>query len=560
VPSEAVDGSTRGSLSLTGDLLGPTISGLERLLQIPTGCGEQNMIGLAPNVYVGKYLTSVGRLRPDLKRRISRNLLVGYGRELTYRHPDGSFSAFGTQDKEGSTWLTAFVLKTFAEVHALGLVSVDVSVLESAATWLISQQAVDGSFLARGRVIHQEMMGGLGSGHGHGSSSSTSPDESALTSYVTAALAKALTEVPSLSVGGLDDALQHAKTYLSGAAGAKRTYTKLLRIHALFLAGLIGKAEAASEVLALSESTGMLRHWTGSFSTAQDVELTGYGVLVLSLTESMGEAFEGARWLLKQRKASGGFHSTQDTIIALSALATYASIALGSAEVTVRASAAGGLSSTMEVGASNMDVLQSVRLPQPGAPVTIEASGSGTVLVVAEVVYNLPQQPLLPCYEVDVHWFGMQKSSVGGSVRGCVQPLPNCSLSSKDGMWIMSVGLFTGYGASRQSLEARRLDGLVKRYELGDSRVDLYLEEMHVDKETCIEFNVTREHDVRSLQAANSEVFEYYAPDRKGSVATSYAIEEYVAPEEPEPLVVSGNCHILSPSLLMLTLLVQLVV
>lgn len=39
-----------------GDLLGPSISGLDSLVQMPFGCGEQNMINFAPNVYVLQYL------------------------------------------------------------------------------------------------------------------------------------------------------------------------------------------------------------------------------------------------------------------------------------------------------------------------------------------------------------------------------------------------------------------------------------------------------------------------------------------------------------------------
>merc|ERR550534_126492 len=113
------------------------------------------MISLAPNVHVGQYLASVGRLRPDVRRRITNNMIIGYGRQLTYRHSDGSFSAFGKQDREGSTWLTAFVLKTFAEVHASGLVAVDASVLSAAARWLVSLQGAGGDFAARGSVIHK---------------------------------------------------------------------------------------------------------------------------------------------------------------------------------------------------------------------------------------------------------------------------------------------------------------------------------------------------------------------------------------------------------------------
>ena len=41
---------------------------------------------------------------------------TGYQRELKYRHEDGSFSAYGPRGaKPGSTWLTAFVVKSFAQ-------------------------------------------------------------------------------------------------------------------------------------------------------------------------------------------------------------------------------------------------------------------------------------------------------------------------------------------------------------------------------------------------------------------------------------------------------------
>lgn len=43
--------------------------------------------------------------------------VTGYQRELRYRHDDGSFSAFGNSDASGSTWLTAFVLKSFAQAR-----------------------------------------------------------------------------------------------------------------------------------------------------------------------------------------------------------------------------------------------------------------------------------------------------------------------------------------------------------------------------------------------------------------------------------------------------------
>lgn len=52
-----------------GDVMGPSIEGLDRLVRMPTGCGEQNMITFAPNIFVHRYLDSIGKLDVDVKKR-----------------------------------------------------------------------------------------------------------------------------------------------------------------------------------------------------------------------------------------------------------------------------------------------------------------------------------------------------------------------------------------------------------------------------------------------------------------------------------------------------------
>ena len=56
----------------------------------------------------------VSALSAALRARAVSDITSGYQRILTYRHSDGSFSAFGAQDGSGSLWLTAFVLKVRA--------------------------------------------------------------------------------------------------------------------------------------------------------------------------------------------------------------------------------------------------------------------------------------------------------------------------------------------------------------------------------------------------------------------------------------------------------------
>ena len=130
-PALAVPGSARTTVALSGSHLSQTIDGLESLLRMPFGCGEQNMILFAPNVFVARYLLETGQSKPEIMAKAERLMMTGYQRQLTYRRADGSFSAFGEQDESGSLWLTAFVLKTFAQAD--GLIYMDDAVLSDAA-------------------------------------------------------------------------------------------------------------------------------------------------------------------------------------------------------------------------------------------------------------------------------------------------------------------------------------------------------------------------------------------------------------------------------------------
>jgi len=553
-PGNAIDGSVQASISLVGDLMGPSLNGLERLLRIPSGCGEQNMISLAPNVYVGKYLTAAGRLRPDVRQRITRNMLVGYGRELTYMHADGSFSAFGEQDREGSTWLTAFVVRVFAEVHALGFIVVDLSVLEVAANWLVNLQTDDdGDFLSRGSVIHQEMMGGLGSssgGHNHGEQ--MSPDNSgrsALTSFVVLALAKARS-TGAVQSSSLETALVKAANFLHtfGAPTQTAAYASVLRSYSLLIAGQKAASEAVDEVLSIAQAgavsgeifwsnvDGELPQERGR-TRALDVELTGYGVLVLVEAGRLTKAFEAVRWLLDRRSAGGGFVSTQDTVVALGALAKYAEAVGNTADLSVRIRS-GSLDTTVDIDSSNYDVMQTHSVT-PNETVSVEASGRGMALATAELRYNLPERPEEPCFDVDVKWFrAVDDAARGSSVRTCIVTRPTCA-GGGDGMAIVSLGLYTGYEPAPESLQERKAKGDVKRAELGDRRVELYLDEGKLRKgsPSCIDIGVRKVFNVRNLQPTATQVYAYYETDLRGSTNTAFDLQAW----EPAPNSIGGD-------------------
>lgn len=120
------------------------------------------MLNFVPNIVILNYLRATGQSKPDIEARAKRFTEKGYQRELSYRHADGSFSAFGKTDRSGSTWLTAFVAKSFRQAAAH--IDIDENVIDDALKWLSKIQKEDGSFPEVGQVSHKAMQGGLSHG------------------------------------------------------------------------------------------------------------------------------------------------------------------------------------------------------------------------------------------------------------------------------------------------------------------------------------------------------------------------------------------------------------
>ena len=57
---DLVEGSERAWVSVTGDIMAPSLANLDKLVTTPYGCGEQNMISVVPNIYLLEYLEGKG--------------------------------------------------------------------------------------------------------------------------------------------------------------------------------------------------------------------------------------------------------------------------------------------------------------------------------------------------------------------------------------------------------------------------------------------------------------------------------------------------------------------
>ena len=500
IPEIAVADSGRAYIAITSSFLTQTIEGLEGLIQMPFGCGEQNMIVFAPDVYITKYLQESGQLKPEIMAKAEKLMITGYQRELTYRRNDGSFSAFGQSDDEGSLFLTAFVLKSFAEAE--DLIFIDDTILDEAADWLISYQNSDGSFEPVGFVHHQEMLGGL---------SGKIP----LTAYTAIALIEYGEKTNSAkAVAYLEDVLD----------GLDDPYTVAITAYALELAGSASSDDAYQMLmeLAIEDENGL--HWGGGnvieteyprqYSQSADIEATAYATLALIKQGDAFNASRSAKWLVSQRNAYGGFGSTQDTVMALQALIEYSSGARADVDLTVTIETS---ESTIEktITAENFDVLQIVEVPV-NDQVEITTQGEGEAIAQVVRRFNLPQAEAgEDIIRIDVD-YDTTEVEVNDIVTVSVEVEFDPPQPMEAGMIVLDISVPTGFTPVMETIaELVDIEENIKRYEVAGRKVIFYIENMIAGDSLSFSFEVQAMFPVKA-KGVTSEAYSYYQPEIRG--------------------------------------------
>ena len=501
-PPGAIPGSARTQVVLTGSYLSQTIEGLEGLLRMPFGCGEQNMILFAPNVFVAKYLEKTGQIKPEVMAKAEHLMITGYQRELTYRRNDGSFSAFGQNDLEGSLWLTAFVLKTFAQAE--GLIYIDDEVLDGAIRWIVQHQRPDGSFEPVGFLHHQELLGGL-------------KGNTALTAYVAIALLEGgETSGANAVVRYLEERLERIDD----------PYTMAIVAYALALANSGSAGDAHQKLMSMSVQDENGLRWGDRMAVAKRkptpgagsntaVETTGYATLALMQYGDRANAARAARWLVSQRNAFGGFGSTQDTVVGLQALIEFAAAAKFDVDMAVTLRS-GDWTKVVRVNEANADVVQILDVPI-GRSLRMSAEGDGEVLAQVVRRFNRPEvdRPETEMFRIDVG-YSTDRIEVDDliTVTAEVEFTPPVPLEA--GMVVLDVSIPTGFAPVTETVKALvEEDPRIKRYEVAGRKVILYIEDLLPNRPMRMQFDAVALYPVRA-QPVVSQVYSYYTPGWKG--------------------------------------------
>ena len=368
-PDRYVEDSLDLTLQVTGSRMAKSLKNIGNHLTIPQGCGEQNMSSVGPNAQILLYALQLDHPPKAVIDRATLLMRTGYQRQLNYQRKDGSFSAFGDSDAQGSEWLTAYTIKTFAQTAEH--IHVDQDVMDNAAAWLAQRQERDGRIPLTGRTVHNtELVDGT----------------TALTAYVAIALLEADYNRTATA------AVRYLETQLDNTMN---TYTRTTSTLALVMAGS-GRAEKALDLMlaqAMPGPEGTLS-WTAD---GRSVEPTAYAAMALHLAGRTEQAELATLNLVSHQDYLGGFRDTHATAVAIEALNLTNVSPIPQGETLVLTIQAGETAHTVKLDRSNWNQVQELQIDPDVKTLTATAHGRGRAVLTLSTKYRqLPQSKDVP--------------------------------------------------------------------------------------------------------------------------------------------------------------------
>ncbi|NXL90741.1 CO4 protein, partial [Alectura lathami] len=582
MPSDMVPGSdSHVFVSLQGNPMGDSVEnclsldGIEKLIQLPTGCAEQTMVKMAPTVYAIEYLDASEQWKtfsPERKDEAIKMIERGYTRLLEFQKNDGSYGAF--KSTPSSVWLTAFIVKVLTRCKEY--IIVEDSHIRNSISYLLSQQQADGSFYDHHPVMDRTMQGGIGSAE----------ENLALTAFVTIALQQTLQVYKESSdvVQAVRSSVAYMKNQLFRDTNC---YSTVITAYALTLVQPDSdESQSVKEKLrscSVFDAEKQQRYW-GNGKDAISVETTAYALLQTLLLRDMEYASPIATWLTERKNYGGGYCSTQDTVVALEAMSAHSiqTLNIGPTNLTVRIGTPGrqndytivltdtdegiqkelefGLGRKLEVsvqgrGNGTMSVLKMYWSPElkndtcNDLILTVEVEGRVKYSDTADyeesydyvddaASFPSTSQPLSKIDWFDIHSRRKRDVTLPNKAESLQYKICVRSTGSNSPkMSLVDLSLLSGLEPDTKELEqlVTSSDQYIQHFEYKEGKVLLYFGELTSGPEPdCISFGAKQINPMGLVQPANAILYDFYNPDRKCSVF-------YSAPEHSAML--STVCH-----------------
>ncbi|XP_056385122.1 alpha-2-macroglobulin-like isoform X2 [Hyla sarda] len=502
LPERLVEGSERAHVIIHGDLMANIILNLKDIIHLPDSCGEQNAAKFARYVYALEYLESIQELTPEKKAKIIESLVEAYQKQLTFGHKSGSYGYFSSSP---NLWVTAFVLKTF--ISAQKWIYIEEENIQECVEWLQSLQLPDGCFSPVGYLFNNAIK----------------DSEVSRTAYVVIALL----EAPRTYNGSIvENALSCLRKSVDNDTSV---HTQALLAYAFTLSG---DNELRDHILKKLDESAIKKEGTKRWETTDfvgNIETHSYIILALlsdktTTPKHVEESTDIIRWIMNWQNPYGGFQSSQDTTLALQALAKYARATRhkkGDSTVTIHSKS--GFKKTVHVDKSNSLLVQTVDLPEIPGEYIVSATGDGFVYLQSHMHYHtLPDASERGHFSLNVSTTPSvctQESQRKFDIHVDVRYSGNREYTN---MAIIIIEPVSGYSPDRNSVKKLKNNSAVSRTEVSAEKISIYMDKLTHDSESLV-FSLEQETNVENLQPATVVVYDYYFPDE-------HTVVEYNAP------------------------------
>ncbi|XP_078082513.1 complement C5 [Mustelus asterias] len=528
-------------LTVQGDIIGEAMSialnpeGVHKLTNLPCGSAESELMNVAPIYFIYNYLektnswNAMGPNSLKIQLNMKKQMRDGITSIMSFRTRNGnSYSMW--KDREGSTWLTAFVLRVFAQVSQY--LNLDEQSMCNTINWLIYHcQNSDGSFREhsnyvplRFQVIEDE----------------TKERTLYLTAFTSIAIQKAFY---TCGTQGVSDAILKASEYLSdNLEKVKSTLVLAITAYALALKNqrssfsfrALGKLKKEASVIGNPPSH---RFWkdisersaSSTEVTARIVETTSYVLLTVLHSTDKRYGNPIVRWLTEQQRYGGGFLSTQDTVTALEGLTEYV--------INMRRTK---LDMSITIDYRTFGNIQQFELNEQRSfsrPMEIEKNDNvivrtsgrtGTAIVNMRSVYYVIGTSSGTCdFALTINATKTISDTRPPGVEtvyrleACARYNPRSEESVLESEHsVMEITLSTGLIAEEEDLKTilYGVDGLINDYRISDKSVILQMDTIPSDNYFCVGFHVYEMMKVGMITAVPFTVYSYHSPDRRCTI------------------------------------------
>lgn len=466
---------------------------------------EQTSSTSYPNVLVADYMKKARRANPELTMKAMELINVGYQKILTFQTPSGGFSWWGPNDAP-QLWVTAYGLQQI--VDTARVYDIDPGVIDRAQSYLIQEQGQDGSW----RTV----------GNTHGVAIEGFRDPSLpLTAYVAWTLAESGYRGPALA-----KALQFIR---SGAAAEKDAYVLATCAAALFavdprdeaghecMEKLVGMARTEGDRIRFEpdgQTLSFARHGGASVETTA---LATYAAILGGKYPSIAQ--KGLNQIVHARSSSGGWGSTQSTILALKCLIRAMSGRKPEGTIRVKASL-NGEERELTIDPEQADVLQLVDFGAATRAgenrLTIDTQGEGSLMYQAVARHYVPWTDVRTPDQVEAIAFRVEYDRTRLSTEDLLTA--NVSMRYNGAMptymVLVDLGIPPGFDAIPDSFEQMLAQGKITRYDLTGRQAILYFGRIEPMQEIKFSFALKPRYPVK-VQSPVSQAYEYYTPDNR---------------------------------------------